>query len=65
VKPRREHARSARERDLRELRAYRKQTEQRVADALITVLCRADRHTLAALGVVVAFVAQRATRRSR
>jgi hypothetical protein len=65
MKSRRENVRTARERDLMELRAYRKRAEQRVADALITVLCRADPHTLAALGVVVAFVTQRATRRSR
>lgn len=65
MKQRRENERTARERDLMELLAYHQRVEQRVADALITVLCRADRHTLAALGVVVAFVAQRATRRSR
>jgi len=62
VKPRRE---TTRERDLRELLAYGQQAERRVADALITVLCRADHHTLAALGVIVAFVARRATRRGR
>lgn len=56
---------TTRERDLLELRAYQQRTEQRVADALITVLCRAAPHTLAALGVVMAFVTQRATRRSR
>ena len=65
MKPRRENVRTARERDLMELRSYRKRAEQRVADALITVLCRADHYTLAALGVVVAFVTQRATRRPR
>jgi len=47
------------------LLAYGQQAERRVADALITVLCRADHHTLAALGVIVAFVARRATRRGR
>lgn len=65
MKPRRAKVRTAHERDLMELLAYSKRAEQRVADALITVLCRADPHTLGALGVVVSFVTQRATRRSR
>ena len=56
---------TTRERDLLELRALGERLERQVADAFITVLCRADPRTLAALGVVVAFVAQRATRRSR
>ena len=65
MKPRRAKVRTARERDLLELLAYRKRSDARVADALITVLSRTDPHTLAAFGVVVAFVAQRATRRTR
>lgn len=65
MKRRRAKVRTAHERDLMELLAYSKRTEQRVADALITVLCRADHYTLAALGVVVAFVARWAARRSR
>lgn len=65
MKAHREKARTARERDLMELLAHRKRTDERVADAFITVLCRADARTLAALGVVVEFVALRATRRSR
>ena len=62
---RRKTVRTPRERDLLELHAYRDRTDQRVANALITVLCRADAATLAALGIVVQFVARRATRRSR
>ncbi len=65
MKRRPKKVRTAHERDLMELLAYSKRAEQRVADALITVLCRADHYTLAALGVVVAFVARRAARRSR
>jgi hypothetical protein len=65
MKAHREKARTARERDLMELLAHRKRIDERVADAFITVLCRADARTLAALGVVVEFVALRATRRSR
>jgi len=56
---------TTRERDLLELRAERQRVERQVADAFITVLCRADPRALAALGVVVAFIVQRATRRSR
>lgn len=56
---------TTRERDLLELRAERQRVDRQVADAFITVLCRADPRALAALGVVVAFIVQRATRRSR
>ena len=65
MKRRRAQVRTAHERDLMDLLADSKRTEQRVADALITVLCRADHYTLAAFGVVVAFVARRATQRPR
>jgi hypothetical protein len=65
VKPRRKKARSAHERDLMELLTHGKQTDEQVADAFVTVLCRADADTLAALGVVVEFVAMWATRRRR
>lgn len=62
---RRKTVRPPRERDLRDLHAYRDRTERRVANALITVLCRADAATLAALGTVVQFVADQAPRRLR
>lgn len=53
---------TTRERDLLELRALRERFERQLADALITVLRRADSNTLAALGVIVVFVAEQATR---
>jgi hypothetical protein len=65
MKRRGEKTRTARERDLMELLAYRKRIDERLADAFVTLLCRADAHTLAALGVVVEFVAQRTARRRR
>jgi len=54
---------TTRERDLLELRAIQERRARQVADAFITVLCRADARTLAALGVIMAFVAKQATRR--
>ena len=65
MKARRKAVRPQREHDLLELRTYRKRAERRVADALVTLLRRADPHVMGALGVVVEFVALRATRRSR
>ena len=56
-------ARTARERDLMELLADSARSELRVADALVTVLCRADARTLAALGLILKFVATQAARR--
>jgi hypothetical protein len=63
VKPSREAERSAHERDLMELLAYCKQVDEQVADALVTLLSRADAHTLAALGVVMEFVVSQLRRR--
>ncbi len=65
MKTRQERARTARERDLMELLAHSKRLETCVADAIVTVLIRADARTLAALGLVVEFVAMRATRGRR
>ena len=56
MKARKERARTARERDLMDLRAHSKQRDARVADAIVTVLCRADARTLAALGLVLEFI---------
>ena len=58
-------ARTARERDLMDLIAHGKRRDARVADAIVTVLCRADASTLAALGLVLQFVVRRASRRPR
>jgi hypothetical protein len=65
MKTRKEKARTARERDLMDLLAHRKRSDARLADAIVTVLCRADARTLAALGRVLKFVAMRATRGPR
>lgn len=65
MKARKERTRPARERDLMDLLAHNKRRDARVADAVVTVLCRADARTLAALGVVLEFVAMRATRGPR
>jgi hypothetical protein len=65
MKARKEKARTARERDLMDLLAHTKRSNARVADAIVTVLCRADARTLAALGLVFKFVAMRATRGPR
>jgi hypothetical protein len=65
MKPRREKKRTARERDLMEVLAHSKRTDARVADAIVTVLSRADARTLAALGVIFEFVALWTTRRAR
>jgi hypothetical protein len=62
---RRVKARTARERDLMEVLAHSKRTAERVADAVVTVLSRADARTLAALGVIFEFVALWTTRRRR
>lgn len=58
-------ARSARERDLKDLLKQQHRRNARVADAFITVLDRADARTLAALGIVLRFVARWAPRRPR
>ena len=65
MKPRREKVRTAHELDLMRLLAHSKRRDERVADAFVTVLCRADDRTLAALGIVVEFVAMWARRRRR
>lgn len=57
MKRRSKKARTARELDLMDLLAHCKRTDERVTDALVTVLCRADASTLAALGVVFKLVA--------
>ncbi len=62
MKARKEKARTAHERNLMDLRAHGKRRDARVADAIVTVLCRADARTLAALGLLLEFVAMRATR---
>ena len=49
MKRRQKKVRTARELDLMELLARSKRTNERVADAFVTVLCGADARTLAAL----------------
>ena len=49
-------ARPPRERDLLELRTQQHRRNEQVAHALVTILCRADAQTLAALGVILRFV---------
>lgn len=65
MKARRVKVRTARERDLMEVLAHSKQTAGQVANAVVTVLSRADARTLAALGVIFEFVALWAPRRRR
>lgn len=65
MKTRKERTRTAHERDLMAQLAHSKQSDARVADALVTVLCRADARTLAALGLLLEFVVMRATRGPR
>lgn len=65
MKAHKERARTARERDLMDLLAHSKQHDARLADAIVTVLCRADARTLAAFGLILGFVAMRATRGPR
>jgi len=65
MRTRKERARTARERDLMVLLADSKRRDARLADAIVTVLCRADARTLAALGLVLEFVAMQATRGPR
>jgi hypothetical protein len=62
---RKERVRTTHERDLMDLLTRHHRSNARVADALVTVLCRADAGTLAALGVVLNFVARWAPRRPR
>jgi hypothetical protein len=62
---RKERARSPREIDLLDLRTRQRRSDARAAHALVTVLCRADAPTLAALGVVLRFVVRWAPRRRR
>ena len=54
-----------RERDQKDLLAQHLRIEARVAEAVVTVLHRADPRTLAAFGVLLEFVAQRRTGRPR
>lgn len=65
MKARKERTRTAHERDLTDLLAHGKRSDARVADAIVTVLRRADARTLAALGLILEFVAMRATRGPR
>lgn len=62
---RKARARLPRERDLMELRTQQHHRNERVAHALVTVLCRADARTLAALGIILRFVVRWAPRRAR
>ena len=63
MKARRVKARTARERDQLEVLAHSERDAADVADAVVTVLSRADARTLAALGVIFEFVAMWAPRR--
>ena len=54
-----------RERDLKDILAQLRRTEARVAEAVVTVLRRADPRTLVAFGVLLEFVARRRGRRTR
>jgi len=65
MKARKERTRTARERDLMELLAHGTRSDARVADAIVTVLRRADARTLAALGLILEFVAMRVTQGPR
>ena len=51
--------------DLEELLELSNQGETRVADAIVTVLCRSDARVLSALGPLLKFVATRTTRSRR
>lgn len=62
---RKAQARSPRERDLMDLLRRQHRRNARVADAFVTVLDRADAPTLAALGIILCFVARWAPRRPR
>lgn len=55
----------ARERDLKEVLARLRRADAEVAEALVTVLRRADTRTLVALGVIFEFVAKQFRRRAR
>ena len=65
MRARKEKVRTAHERDLMELLASSKRRSTRVADAIVTVLYRADADTLAALGLVFEFVARWSSRKLR
>lgn len=54
-----------RERDLKDMLAQLRRTDARVAEAIVTVLRRADPRTLVAFGVVLEFVAKRLRGRAR
>ena len=54
-----------RERDLKAMLAQLQRTEARVAEAVVTVLHRADPRTLVAFGVLLEFVARQRGRRTR
>jgi hypothetical protein len=58
-------ARTTLELDLLELLEHSRRSDKRLADAVTTVLCRADAKTLAALGIVLEFVAMWATKGPR
>ena len=63
--PRKEQARTPRERELLVLQAQHHRSAARTADALVTLLSRADAETLAALVVVLRFVMRWARRGPR
>jgi hypothetical protein len=54
-----------RERDLKDMLAQLRRTEARVAEAVVTVLRRADSRTLIAFGVLLEFVVRQRGRRPR
>ena len=62
---RKERMRSPRELDLMHLRTQQRDRDERVAHALVTMLCRADAPTLAAVGIILGFVVRWAPRRQQ
>ena len=62
---RKKRARSSRELDLMDLRTRQRLRDERVAHALVTMLCRADAPTLAAVGIILRFVVRWAPRRQQ
>ena len=65
MKTRKERTRTAHERELMAQLAHCKQSDARVAAAIVTVLSRSNARILAALGLILEFVAMRATRGPR
>jgi hypothetical protein len=58
-------ARTTLELDLLELLEHSRRSDKRLAGAITTVLCRADARTLAALGIILEFVAMWTTKGPR